>query len=401
MVVSVWTRAAFALSLTPLLACGVLDASPLTCGKVTVEGVSAYVVRADLKDRRVRVVTCVSRGFPGRAESFASVLARTHPCAAINGTFFGVRNLAPAGDLVVAGRPIYFGRLRRAFAINGDGAVRLLPVFAGRSTGWEGFHSAVAAGPTLISNGRVSLAPAQEGFFDGAVFRSARRSAVGLTSGGELLFVVTTQAVRLSALARFMQKLGAVDALNMDGGSSCGLSFRGKMLVRPGRGLTNWILIYDDGRDVSRMAHQLLPAPYMAFRDRAGVNLASFRKQRFIVVPRHGAVVRDKVQIVIKKGGLKAASFAVISIDGRSKCVTNVFPHRHIWDAGAQADGARITHGITVEVFGLAGRLLAREEISVQTEPGREKPDLLGTLGSLITLPPTSHEAESSAGGSE
>jgi hypothetical protein len=378
-----------------------LDASSLTCRKVTVQGVSAYVVRADLKDRRVRVVTCVSRRFPGRAESFASVLARTGPCAAINGTFFGVRNLAPAGDLVVAGRPIYFGRLCRAFAINGDGAARLLPVFAGRSTGWEGFHSAVAAGPTLISNGRVRLAPTQEGFFDGAVFRSARRSAVGLTSGGQLLLVVTTQSVRLSALARFMQNLGAVDALNMDGGSSCALSFGGKTLVRPGRLLTNWILIYDDGRDVSRMAYQLLPAPYLAFRDRAAVQLASFRKQRFIVVPRHGAVIRDKVQIVVKKGGLKAACFAVISIDGRSKCVTNVFPHKYVWDAGARADGARMRHGITVEVFGLTGGLLAREEISVQTEPRREKPDLLGTLGSLITLPPAPNEAERSGEGSE
>jgi hypothetical protein len=356
-------------------------------------GVSAYVVTADLKDSRVKVATGVSRGFPSRAESFASALRRTKPVAAINGTFFGIRNLAPAGDLVVAGRPIYFGRVQRAFAISRDGSVRLLAVSAGRSRGWEGFNSAVAAGPTLVSNGAVTLAPADEGFFDGAVFRAARRSALGLTRDGKLLLVVTTNSVRLKALAEFMLSLDVVDALNLDGGSSCALSFRRQVLAHPGRPLTNWLLIYDDGRDVSRMAHQLLPAPYLAFRDRAALTLASFRKQRFIVAPRHGSVVRDEVDVVMRAGGLKSAAFGVLSIDGRSKCVTNVFPHRYRWVAGVYGEGSRGRHRIVVEIFGHASELIAREEISVQAEPGEENPHLLGALGSLITLPPVSNEA--------
>jgi exopolysaccharide biosynthesis protein len=51
--------------------------------------------------------------------------------------------------------------------------------------------------------------------------------AVGLTSKNELLLVATRQPVTLARWARTLRALGARDALNLDGGASTGLFYRG------------------------------------------------------------------------------------------------------------------------------------------------------------------------------
>src|SRR5262249_12872983 len=71
--------------------------------------VPVHLVVADMNDPEVKLGVLVARGGVGKKESFASMVLRTQPAAAITGTFFGLKNGLPTGDLVVNGRAIYQG----------------------------------------------------------------------------------------------------------------------------------------------------------------------------------------------------------------------------------------------------------------------------------------------------
>jgi len=56
------------------------------------------------------------------------------------------------------------------------------------------------------------------------------RSALGLTKDNKLL-MVTVSSAKIEDLATIMQKLGAYNAMNIDGGASSGLYYKGKLLT--------------------------------------------------------------------------------------------------------------------------------------------------------------------------
>ena len=70
------------------------------------------------------------------------------------------------------------------------------------------------------------------------------RAGVGILPNGELVLAATKCPVTLTEWARIFKAVGAVEALNYDGGSSTGLYLDGKALVAPGRKLTNALAVY-------------------------------------------------------------------------------------------------------------------------------------------------------------
>src|SRR5207244_4179634 len=80
-----------------------------------------------------------------------------------------------------------------------------------------GVRTALHAGPRLVDQGHVSLAPTVEGFHDPGIFVRKPRAAVGLTRQNKLLLVTVTKPPYLREMARVMLALGAVDAMCMDG----------------------------------------------------------------------------------------------------------------------------------------------------------------------------------------
>lgn len=102
---------------------------------------------------------------------------------------------------------------------------------------------AVGAGPRLITNGSITITAKEEGFTQPNILsQAAARSAVGVTKDHYLLFVTTTAT--MNELARVMQSLGAVDAMNLDGGASSGMYYNGKYITTPGRNISNALLVY-------------------------------------------------------------------------------------------------------------------------------------------------------------
>ena len=85
--------------------------------------------------------------------------------------------------------------------------------------------------------------PEAEGFRDPKILSgTGSRSAVGVTDDGYLL-MATCSGVTVKQLAGIMKAVGAHDAMNLDGGASSCLYYKGSYLVSPGRNISNALLV--------------------------------------------------------------------------------------------------------------------------------------------------------------
>ncbi|WP_415803688.1 phosphodiester glycosidase family protein [Marinicrinis lubricantis] len=172
---------------------------------------------------------------------------RSKAAVAVNGTFFNAYSTTdvkiPYGYIVKSGKVIYkaSGDQRAVFvytntgdALIADGETELKKLLD------KGLvESALQAGPRLVRNGKVDTNPTAEGFKDPKVLTNrAARSAVGITAEGKLL-IATASSATIKELAEVMVKLGAIEAMNLDGGASSGLYANGKYITTPGRDLSN------------------------------------------------------------------------------------------------------------------------------------------------------------------
>ncbi len=108
---------------------------------------------------------------------------------------------------------------------------------------WQQVQGAVGAGPRLVTDGKVTVRATEEGFLENKILTaSGARSCVGVTKDNVLLFATTPNAT-LNQLAEALVKLGAEQAMNLDGGASSGLYYDGKYLTTPGRQISNTILV--------------------------------------------------------------------------------------------------------------------------------------------------------------
>ncbi|MEL6604205.1 MAG: phosphodiester glycosidase family protein [Cyanobacteria bacterium J06614_10] len=105
---------------------------------------------------------------------------------------------------------------------------------------FEQYPNVVGGGPLLIRDRKIVLDPRLEGFSDNFINGAAPRTAVGKAADGTWIIATMHDRVggrgpTLSETAQIMQKLGAVDALNLDGGSSSSLYLGGQLLNRQPR----------------------------------------------------------------------------------------------------------------------------------------------------------------------
>ena len=108
---------------------------------------------------------------------------------------------------------------------------------------WEKTKFAVGGGPRLLKGGSVINTASEEKFRPDVARGRAPRTAIGITSEGKLLLVCvdgrqpkTSTGMNLKELSMLMIKLGAVDAMNLDGGGSTTLYLTGKVMNSPSDG---------------------------------------------------------------------------------------------------------------------------------------------------------------------
>ncbi len=206
--------------------------------------VPVHVITVDLSSSQVAIQPQLASGGVGASESFRSMLRRTRPIAAITGAFFDIRSKIPVSDIAINGQWIQKGSVGNGICIDESGALRFVPRWQGHTSGWKGYTSVLCGGPTLVKKGKVALYPHNEGFRDSGLFGRSQRTAAGHTYNNKLLLVSVNKPIKLRRLAHIMRGLGCKDAITLDGGSSTGLWFNGKVLSQPRRHLTNLLAVY-------------------------------------------------------------------------------------------------------------------------------------------------------------
>ncbi len=107
----------------------------------------------------------------------------------------------------------------------------------------DGIRWAIGGGPRLLRDGRIEITGREERFLPDVLNGRAPRTAVGITPSGEVLLVVAdgrraqeSVGLTLEELAQLMLDLGAVEAMNLDGGGSTTLVVDGMLLNNPSDG---------------------------------------------------------------------------------------------------------------------------------------------------------------------
>jgi exopolysaccharide biosynthesis protein len=134
-----------------------------------------------------------------------------------------------------------------------DEATQLLALAPGTpirlhwTVGWPNVLDAVGGAPLMLEDGQI-VGACNSGC------GSQPRTGIGVTAGGRLLLVVIdgrqpkwSVGPTLNEFARIMLDLGAVTALNLDGGGSSEMVVEGEVVNRPSDGrqrrLSNAILV--------------------------------------------------------------------------------------------------------------------------------------------------------------
>ena len=107
---------------------------------------------------------------------------------------------------------------------------------------WNRAVQIVGAGPRLVAGGAVHVTADEEEFPGDIRYGRAPRSAVGVTTGGNILFAVVdgrqrhSHGLTLTEFAQLLILFHARDAVNLDGGGSSALYANGTVLNSPSDG---------------------------------------------------------------------------------------------------------------------------------------------------------------------
>ena len=104
-------------------------------------------------------------------------------------------------------------------------------------TDYESYSQIIGAGPLLLQNRQIVLDSIGEQFSEAFNRQAASRSAIATTNRGTLIVAAVHSGINgkgptLAELAQIMQQLGAIDALNFDGGSSTSFYLGGQLIDR-------------------------------------------------------------------------------------------------------------------------------------------------------------------------
>ncbi len=113
---------------------------------------------------------------------------------------------------------------------------------------------ALGAGPRLVQGGKVKVTSQEEQFRSDVTQGRAPRTALGITAEGYLLLVAVngrqkdvSEGMSLEELAALLTELGAVEAINLDGGGSTTMVVRDRVINMPSAGeraVASALLIY-------------------------------------------------------------------------------------------------------------------------------------------------------------
>lgn len=255
--------------------------------ETTTPGAVAWYVRADPADASWRLAAHLS---PSGTETVASFASREEALVALNGGYFGGsqsfslvldRGQASASNIAALNRNglIYYptrgafglspslqpdvawiydvGGVQTAYSVpnaNEEGQTpepQPTASFPAGARPWD-VQTAIGGGPVLVENGQVRLTWEEEVFFGGSgvdTTSSRARTAAGYDAEGRLLLLAAAEnpGLTLRETAEAMIAIGAVEAVNLDGGGSTNLIAGGQALYTTTRRVASALMLVPTG----------------------------------------------------------------------------------------------------------------------------------------------------------
>ncbi len=208
----------------------------------TVLGIPMKLIHVNLEHPRIKVGAVLPANLFRKGAHFDTLVAGSSAIAMLNGGYFHPKTFSPVGDLVVNGKWLNQGRLRTGLAITKANTALLWTKGSGFDP--RDLQTLIGTGPLLVRAYQINPVPKAEGYFDKAIWSKAARSAIGIVADKKLVFVSTRERLSLRELAKIMFKLGARDAIALDGGSSVGMAWKGKIIIHPKRKIAFGIGVY-------------------------------------------------------------------------------------------------------------------------------------------------------------
>ncbi|CAM4371462.1 phosphodiester glycosidase family protein [Paenibacillus tarimensis] len=211
---------------------------------------SVDIVTVTLLHPSIDLSVGIAGGAVGRVEELKTLASRHKAVVAMNGTFFDAYSDAsfktPYGYIVNNGeiKKKSSGDRKTVFLFDEMNRAEMVAGLSFPERYEQGdVDGALQVGPRLVTNGKITLNVKEEGFRDPKILTGGgARSAIGLTRDHKLL-LVTSKGATIPQMASIMKQAGAYQAMNMDGGASSGLYYKGSYITTPGRKISNALLI--------------------------------------------------------------------------------------------------------------------------------------------------------------
>lgn len=200
-------------------------------------GVTYFV--ADVYVRHIKhLVTAFANGKYGRGQRQdpVDIAVESGAIFAVNGDYYGARN----SGIVIRNGDLYRDSISADICVlYGDGRMEsyLQKQFDLDAAIQNGAYQAWNFGPKLLENGKAATE------FNSSVQSKNPRSAIGYYAPGHYCFVLVdgrqqgySVGMTMAELAGLFEKLGCVDAYNLDGGQTAMMVFQGEVVNRPANG---------------------------------------------------------------------------------------------------------------------------------------------------------------------
>jgi hypothetical protein len=213
-----------------------------------------------------------------------------------------------------------------------------------RTTGldWKKYSNTVGGGPVLLYHGQKIVDWSVEGFDKDFSLKRHPRSAIGIDSHGGLWLVAVdgrqseSMGATLDEMASIMQRLGCVDAMNLDGGGSTTLNILGVTVNRPSdnveREVANAILFFGPvpGKEDGDM---IIKTPS---------SLKNGDKVQMRVVKSDGAVVPDTEILWAANGAGWIDQGGLLHVDKAGTVALSAFVHGKVLTSSLITDAAAV-----------------------------------------------------------
>lgn len=115
-----------------------------------------------------------------------------------------------------------------------------------KASPWDDVNIIMTGSPQLVKGGKIYNSYFKEKLQNSLKYPSTR-TAIGVTHNNKLLMLTVSGKLTFSKLAEIMKRLGATDALALDGGGSTEMYLNGKTVVTNHRAVTNALVVKLDG----------------------------------------------------------------------------------------------------------------------------------------------------------